>query len=123
MTNTLNIIEVFKEFTFDAAHYLPNVPEGHKCGAMHGHTYRVKFGVAGEVDPHTGFVIDFGDLKEAVKPVIDLLDHSLLNNWIPNPTCENLAEFLWRAAEDIQFSFIEVWETPTSGCVKRAVFR
>lgn len=114
------MIEVFKEFTFDAAHYLPNVPEGHKCGNLHGHTYRVKFGICGPVDPHTGFVIDFGDLKEAVKPVIDLLDHSLLNNWIANPTCENLAEFLWKAS-DFDFSFVEVWETPTSGCVKRAV--
>lgn len=114
------MIEVFKEFTFDAAHFLPNVPNGHKCRNMHGHTYRVKFGIAGPVDPHTGFVIDFGDLKAAVKPYIDMLDHKVVNNFIANPTCENLAEYLWDAI-DCDFSFIEVWETPTSGCVKRAV--
>lgn len=118
------MIEVFKEFTFDAAHYLPNVPEGHKCGKMHGHTYRVKFGVAGPVDPHTGFVIDFGDLKAAVKPFIDALDHTVLNDTLVNPTCENLAEFLWLMVDcELPLSFVEVWETPTSGCVKRAVSR
>lgn len=116
------MIEVFKEFTFDAAHWLPNVPVGHKCGTMHGHTYRVKFGILGPVDPHTGFVIDFGDLKAAVKPHIDMLDHHVINDFVENPTCENLAQFLWDSI-DLDFSFIEVWETPTSGCVKRAVLR
>ena len=112
------MIEVFKEFTVDSAHFLPNVPEGHKCGNIHGHTYRVKLGVAGPVDPHTGFVIDFGDLKAAVKPLIDQLDHSFLNDTLDNPTCENLAEYLWSRI-DLELSFVEVWETPTSGCVKR----
>jgi len=107
-------MEVFKEFTFDSAHWLPNVPEGHKCGRMHGHTYRVKLTVSGGINPHTGFVIDFGDLKAKAKPVIDALDHQTLNDFIPNPTCENLALYL--AAKIGGLSFIEVWETPTSGC-------
>ena len=107
-------MEVFKEFTFDSAHFLPNVPKGHKCGRMHGHTYRVRFSVTGEVDPNSGFVIDFGDLKAAVKPLIDQLDHQVLNDWIENPTCENLA--LWFASKTGGLSVIEVWETPTSGC-------
>lgn len=118
------MIEVFKEFTFDSAHYLPNVPIGHKCARLHGHTYRIKIGVAGRVDPHTGFVIDFGDLKVIVKTLIDQLDHTLLNDTIANPTCENLAEYFWESLfNSLPLSFIEVWETPTSGCVKRAVSR
>jgi 6-pyruvoyltetrahydropterin/6-carboxytetrahydropterin synthase len=108
------MMEVFKEFTFDAAHWLPNVPDGHQCGRMHGHTYRVRLTVAGEVDPTSGFVIDFGDLKGKAKPVIDSLDHTVLNDSLANPTCENLAIFLGHKIDGL--SVIEVWETPTSGC-------
>ncbi len=120
-------MEIFKEFTFDAAHWLPNVPAGHKCGRMHGHTYRVVVAVEGEVDLDSGFVMDFGDLKKnIVKPYIDDLDHCLLNEWITNPTAENVADWLWNWIEaelprHISLSYIEVWETPTSGARKRAV--
>jgi 6-pyruvoyltetrahydropterin/6-carboxytetrahydropterin synthase len=117
-------VEVFKEFTFDAAHWLPNVPKGHKCGRMHGHTYRVVICVEGPVDEETGFVIDFGDLKEIVRPYIEGFDHICLNDLIENPTAENLVLFLWeelRHFEDLPLAYIEVWETPTSGARKRAV--
>ena len=107
-------MEVFKEFSFDSAHWLPNVEPGHKCGRMHGHTYRVRLSVVGDVDPDTGFVIDFGDLKGLAKPVIDALDHQVLNDSIQNPTCENLALFL--ADQIFGLDVVEVWETPTSGC-------
>lgn len=119
-------MEIFKEFTFDAAHFLPYVPEGHKCGRMHGHTYRVVVAVTGEVDPDTGFIIDFGDLKEVVKPIIDDLDHQVLNDIFENPTAENLVNALWEWFEDelpVSLSSLEVWETPTSGARRRAVFR
>ncbi len=114
-------MEIFKEFTFDAAHWLPNVPAGHKCGRMHGHTYRVVVAVKGKVNPHTGFVMDFGDLKDAVKPYIDDLDHQVLNDWISNPTAENLTKWFWKLLkqEGLPLSCIEVWETPTSGACKR----
>ena len=117
-------MEIFKEFTFDAAHWLPNVPAGHKCGNMHGHTYRVVVGVEGEVDPHTGFVMDFGDLKAVVKPLIEWLDHSCLNDKLVNPTAENIVEFMWEVfteEDSLPISFVEVWETPTSGARRRAV--
>jgi 6-pyruvoyltetrahydropterin/6-carboxytetrahydropterin synthase len=118
-------VEVFKEFTFDAAHWLPNVPAGHKCGKLHGHTYRVVIAVTGPVDEHTGFVMDFGDLKRIVQPYIDDLDHSCLNDHIINPTAENLVKWLWEILSeyvDVPVTSIEVWETPTSGARKRAVF-
>jgi len=116
-------VEIFKEFTFDSAHWLPNVPPGHKCGGMHGHTYRVVLAVCGEQDETTGFVMDFGDLKEIVKPVLDDLDHSVLNDWLENPTAENLVDWLWTCFEDdLDLCYIEVWETPTSGARRRAVF-
>jgi 6-pyruvoyltetrahydropterin/6-carboxytetrahydropterin synthase len=107
-------MEVFKEFSFDSAHWLPNVAPGHKCGRMHGHTYRVRLSVIGDINLETGFVIDFGDLKGLVKPVIDELDHQVLNDWITNPTCENLAMYF--AERVLGLDVVEVWETPTSGC-------
>lgn len=82
------------EFHYDSAHYLPVVPEGHKCGRLHGHTYRLTVTLAGPVRDD-GFVIDFADVKAAVAPIIRQLDHRLLNDVIPNPTVENQLVWLW----------------------------
>ena len=54
---------IYKEFTFDSAHFLPNVPKGHKCGRIHGHSFRCEIEVSGEVDPFTGFVVDFAEIS------------------------------------------------------------
>ena len=114
-------MEIFKEFTFDAAHWLPNVPEGHKCKNMHGHTYRVRFYVRGAVDPHTGWVIDFGEIKAAWKPLEKLLDHHCLNDipGLENSTAENITIWLWRKIKPLlpQLSKIELNETPTCGVI------
>ena len=72
-------VELAKGFNFEAAHYLPNVPEGHKCRRMHGHSFRGEVAVRGPIDPHLGWVIDFADLKKAVDPLVAQLDHYLLN--------------------------------------------
>lgn len=112
---------VFKEFSFDAAHYLPNLPEGHKCRGLHGHTYRLKVSVRGEIDLDNGWVIDFADLKKAVLPIIDMVDHKLLNeiDGLDNPTCEIVAIWLWNKLKPgiPGLSSIELYETPTSGVV------
>ncbi|MFP3499961.1 6-carboxytetrahydropterin synthase, partial [Pseudomonas sp. SIMBA_059] len=47
-------MEIFKEFTFESAHRLPHVPEGHKCGRLHGHSFKVGLHLTGPLDPHTG---------------------------------------------------------------------
>lgn len=62
---------LFKDFTFEAAHHLPHVPEGHKCGRLHGHSFMVRLEITGEVDPHTGWIMDFAELKAAFKPTYD----------------------------------------------------
>src|SRR5258705_10365911 len=87
------VIEVVKDFRFEAAHYLPNVPEGHKCRRMHGHSFRGEVAVRGHVDPATGWLIDFADLKRGVDPIVARLDHYLLNEvaWLENPTAERVA--------------------------------
>jgi 6-pyruvoyltetrahydropterin/6-carboxytetrahydropterin synthase len=115
-------MELFRKFTFEAAHRLPHVPDGHKCGRLHGHSYRVTVHVEGEVDPSTGMVMDFADIKAAVAPVIERLDHYYLNEveGLDNPTSENLALWLWcRLHAALPLSCIEVRETCTSGAVYR----
>lgn len=114
--------EIFREFTFEAAHRLPNVPEGHKCARLHGHSFRVEVHVGGPVDPRTGWVMDFAELKEAFGPVHDALDHRFLNDvdGLDNPTSENLARWIWdRLVATLPLTAVVVRETCTSGCVYR----
>jgi 6-pyruvoyltetrahydropterin/6-carboxytetrahydropterin synthase len=114
-------MEIFKEFTFEAAHRLPNVPEGHKCARLHGHSFRVEIHVRGPVHPELGWVIDFADIKDAFKPFYDRLDHYYLNEieGLENPTSENLARWIWERVQPslAGLSRVVVRETCTSGCV------
>jgi len=71
-------MEIFNEFTFEAAHLLPNVPDGHKCLRLHGHSFRVTLTVAGPVNADTGWVMDFADIEAACQPVHAELDHRYL---------------------------------------------
>ena len=113
--------EIWRTFTFDAAHRLPNVQEGHKCARLHGHTYTVEIRLSGEVDAAAGWVRDFGDLKAAFKPLEEKLDHRLLNEipGLENPTSEILAQWLWdRLITDLpELSRVSVSETANSGVV------
>lgn len=112
---------IFKEFTFDAAHRLPAVPEGHKCRRLHGHTYRVRIYVRGEPDPQLGWVIDFGDIKAAWKPIEAQLDHHYLNELegLANPTAEHIAAWIWQRLKPRLplLHKIVLWETPSAGVV------
>jgi len=113
-------MEIYKEFTFEAAHLLPNVPEGHKCRRLHGHSYRVKISVAGPVKSDSGWVMDFGDIKAAFKPILAQLDHWYLNeiDGLENPTSENITRWIWdRLKLSLpELSRIDISETCTSGC-------
>lgn len=116
-------MDVFKDFTFEAAHRLPNVPPGHKCARLHGHSFQVRVTVAGPVGSDTGWVQDFADLKEAFKPLHDQLDHNFLNEieGLSNPTSEHLAIWIWdRLNPSLPLlTEVRVRETCTSGCVYR----
>ncbi len=116
-------MEIFKEFTFEAAHRLPNVPEGHKCARLHGHSFRVEIRVSGEVDPTLGWVMDFSELSAAFRPIYQQLDHFYLNDidGLENPTSENIARWIWRKLKPNLplLSEITIRETCTSGCVYR----
>lgn len=114
---------IVREYHFEAAHYLPRVAPGHKCARMHGHSYRVVVTVEGEVDAHFGWVMDFGDLDVHVLPLIDGLDHRVLNEQpgLDNPTSELLAAWLWQRIKPVvpMLAELEVAETPVSRCVYR----
>jgi 6-pyruvoyltetrahydropterin/6-carboxytetrahydropterin synthase len=114
-------VEIFKEFTFEAAHRLPNVRPGHKCARLHGHSFRVEVHVRGDVDAESGWVLDFADIKDAFEPLFEQLDHNYLNEieGLSNPTSEMLARWIWNHLQPALPSLgkIVVRETCTSGCV------
>src|SRR5215204_5165699 len=91
------LMEIFREFRFEAAHRLPNVPEGHKCARLHGHSYKIEVAVRGPVDERTGWFVDFGQLYAAWEPLYAVLDHHYLNEvpGLENPTSEILARWVW----------------------------
>ncbi|WP_341518268.1 6-carboxytetrahydropterin synthase QueD [Bacillus paramobilis] len=120
-------VMVSKEFTFDAAHHL-HCYEG-KCKNLHGHTYKVVFGISGYVN-EIGLAIDFGDIKEIWKNEIEgYLDHRYLNETLPamNTTAENMVVWIYeKMAEALikdnraneykgaRVEFVRLFETPTS---------
>src|SRR5262245_29794192 len=114
-------MEIFKEFSFEAAHRLPDVPAGHKCARLHGHSFRVAIHVRGPVDGTAGWVMDFADLKAAFEPIHRKLDHQYLNDipGLSNPTSENIARWIWRALRQTvpQVCKVVVFETCSAGCI------
>jgi 6-pyruvoyltetrahydropterin/6-carboxytetrahydropterin synthase len=113
-------MDIFKIFTIEAAHRLPNVPVGHKCARLHGHSFRIEIHLSGELGADSGWVMDFADVKAAFKPLYDRLDHHYLNDieGLENPTSERLAVWVWERLKPAlpQLSEVVVHETCTSGC-------
>ncbi len=111
---------ISRKFNLEAAHLLPNVPAEHKCRRLHGHSYVVEIVVEGEVNPETGWVMDFAELKQAFMPLSDQLDHHYLNEvpGLENPTAENLARWIWeRLSTVIPLAEVRIDETCTSSCI------
>ena len=114
------IVELVKDFRFEAAHYLPNVDAGHKCRRMHGHSFRGEVAVRGPIDPRVGWLIDFADLKQVIDPVVVRLDHYLLNEieGLENPTSERIAVWMWQqlAPSLPQLTRVTIEESCMSRC-------
>ena len=115
------MLEILKEFTFEAAHRLPNVPAGHKCARLHGHSYRVEIHIRGVPGPSTGWIRDFAEIVDAFAPIRETLDHHYLNevDGLANPTSEVLARWIWRRLQPRlpELSKVVLRETCTSGCI------
>ncbi len=90
-------MKLTKTFDFEAAHWLPCFPDGHKCRRMHGHSFHIDVIVEGEVDPARGYLIDYGEIKAAIEPLKNSLDHYLLNDieGLENPTAEMLSKWIY----------------------------
>ncbi|MDX2114672.1 MAG: 6-carboxytetrahydropterin synthase QueD [Planctomycetota bacterium] len=116
-------VRLVKSFGFEAAHWLPTFPEGHKCRRLHGHSFMVEVVVEGEVPPETGYLIDFADIRRAIDPVQKALDHFCLNEieGLSNPTSEMLARWIWERLKGPLPILVEVvvHETCTSRCSYR----
>lgn len=114
-------MEIYKTFTIEAAHHLPHVPAGHKCGRLHGHSFQITLYIEGKVDEYTGWIMDFADVKSSFQPFYDQLDHHYLNDieGLENPTSENLARWVWQKIKPLlpNLSKVAVAETCTSGCI------
>ena len=115
-------ITIAKQFTFDAAHSIPTMPEGHKCRRLHGHTYQVEIRLMGEPDENW-ILIDYGDIEKIWLPMHVALDHQHLNEvpGLGNPTTENLVVYIlerlrtaFRAHENIDFLTVRVSESSTT---------
>lgn len=92
----MTAVEIEIDFSYEAAHWLPNVPDGHKCKTLHGHSYHLTVALSGAVHAELGWVADYADVRAAVAPTIKCLDHTTINELIENPTCENQLRWLWR---------------------------
>ena len=116
-------MEIRKAFMIEAAHRLPNLPPGHKCARLHGHSFNIEIAVGGKIDPTQGWIMDYGDIKEAFQPIYDQLDHNYLNDipGLENPTSELLAIWIWERLkpELHNLTAVIVHETCTTTCEYR----
>ena len=119
------MVEIFREYRLECAHYLPAMPDDHKCRRLHGHSYKIVIKVDGEPDPRTGMICDFADMDEAWQDIHSALDHRTLNDiggQLENPTAENLAVFIyarWITIFSAGAREVTVWETDHAGATYR----
>lgn len=103
-------LQITRRYHFEAAHWLPGVPETHKCHRIHGHNYHMDVTVEGMQDNKTGFIVDFWDLDTIIEPIIKRVDHYMLNDvaGLENPTAENIARWFYG----------ELFNSPLNQCLK-----
>ncbi len=116
-------VRLAKSFAFEAAHWLPCFPDGHKCRRLHGHSFKIDIVVEGDVDPAKGYLVDYGDIKRATEPIEKALDHYCLNDiaGLENPTSEMIAKWIWDRLKPAVplLSEVVVHETCTTRCEYR----
>ena len=95
-------MRIYKEFQFEAAHYLPGAPPGSPNARVHGHSFRARVSIDGIPGNETGYVFHFYDLAGAMAEAQDALDHRLLNevDGLEAPTLERIAIWLWNRLQN-----------------------
>ena len=117
--------QVTVEAGFSSGHYLRNYHG--RCENPHGHNYKVRITLAGEALDQTGLLLDFKQLKQVMRPVIDRIDHQMLNDLEPfttiNPSAENIARYFYDETNQQLANMTEgrvrvkdctIWETDTT---------
>ncbi len=117
--------EVTVEAGFSSGHYLRNYHG--RCENPHGHNYKVRVTLVGAALDQTGLLLDFKMLKQVMRPVIDRIDHQMLNDLEPfttlNPSAENIAHYFWEQTNEqlaemtagrVRVKDCTIWETDTT---------
>jgi 6-pyruvoyltetrahydropterin/6-carboxytetrahydropterin synthase len=109
-------MKLTRRYSFEAAHQLDGLPEGHPCMRLHGHHYELEVTVEGEID-HRGMVLEYGELDELVDKVLDRYDHRYLNDFLTQPTVENIAADIFSMLPVDTTESVRVWESERSSVV------
>jgi 6-pyruvoyltetrahydropterin/6-carboxytetrahydropterin synthase len=117
-------MRIYKEFFFEAAHFLPSAPPGHSNARVHGHSFRVRVAVDGEPNDQTGILVHFDDLEDAIGDARDALDHHMLNeiDGLQSPTLERIAMWLWDRLHNRLPGLAEI-EVARDSCREGCVYR
>ena len=117
-------MRVYKEFFFEAAHFLPSAPQGHPNARVHGHSFRARVAVDGEPDETTGILVHFDELEDAVQDARAALDHRMLNEveGLQAPTLERIAIWLWDRLHNRLPGLAEI-EVARDSCHEGCVYR
>jgi 6-pyruvoyltetrahydropterin/6-carboxytetrahydropterin synthase len=115
-------LKLYKEFFFEAAHFLPSAPSGHPNSRIHGHSFRLRVMLQGDPDPQTGLLMNLGDIAAAMQPILEQLDHRLLNEveGLQVATLENLVRWIWERAKPALPALAEIAvsrDTCMEGCI------
>jgi 6-pyruvoyltetrahydropterin/6-carboxytetrahydropterin synthase len=113
--------EISRSYRIEAAHRLPNVPPGHKCARLHGHSFEITLHVGGEPEPRLGWILDFAEIDRAFQPLFVQLDHNYLNDvpGLDNPTSELLARWVLERVRlpAGRLRAVSIAETCSSRCI------
>ena len=117
-------MRLYKEFQFEAAHFLPSAPPGHPNSRVHGHSFRARVTIDGEPDPETGLVLHLEEFETALNDVRDALDHRLLNEveGLSMPTLERICAWLWERLHNRLPGLVEI-EVSRDSCHEGCIYR
>jgi len=114
-------VRIFKDFVFEAAHRLPNVPPEHRCYNLHGHTFKCRVECEGPLDARLGWVVDFAEVDRELAPLLGQLDHRYLNDvpGLENPTSEVIAAWILERLRSgvLPVRCVTIWENDSSGAI------
>lgn len=112
--------ELKQHFQIESARFLPHLEKSHPCSRMHGHSFKIILRLVDDLDPKLGWVIDYNDIQKAMKPILEQIDHRVLNEvaGLENPTSELLAKWIYDKALPLlpMLKSVSILETTSTEC-------